>query len=83
MRKKLGELTTEVHQRNSSLATLSEKSSELERSLRDESDTLDKKVAELKVRGCCVLTFAVVTLCLTKCFIKIIMKLTGKIPRKA
>ena len=49
MRQKLGELTTELHQRNSSLATLSEKSSELERSLRDESDTLDKKVAELKV----------------------------------
>ncbi|KAK7091070.1 centrosomal protein of 63 kDa-like [Littorina saxatilis] len=49
MRKKLGELTTELNQRNASLATLSEKSSELERSLRDESDTLDKKVAELKV----------------------------------
>lgn len=49
MRKNLADLTTELHQRNSTLATLSEKSSDLERSLRDESDTLDKKVAELKV----------------------------------
>ena len=52
MRHKLGELTTELYQRNTSLATLSEKSSELERSLRDESNTLDKKVVELKVNEC-------------------------------
>ncbi|KAK7466556.1 hypothetical protein BaRGS_00037340 [Batillaria attramentaria] len=49
MRKNLAELTTELYQRNTTLASLSEKSSDLERSMRDESGTLDKRVAELKV----------------------------------
>ncbi|KAL8595581.1 hypothetical protein ACOMHN_025618 [Nucella lapillus] len=49
MRHKLGELTTELHQRNTQLASLSERSSEMERSMREESGVLDKKVSELKV----------------------------------
>ncbi|XP_076435991.1 centrosomal protein of 63 kDa-like [Babylonia areolata] len=49
MRQKLAELSTELHQRSSQLSSLTQRSSELEHSMREESDVLDKKVAELKV----------------------------------
>ncbi|CAH1244531.1 CEP63 [Branchiostoma lanceolatum] len=49
MRAELSNLTADLHQRDVSIAELSEKSSHMERQLRDTSDRLDRKGAELQV----------------------------------
>ena len=49
MRMEVGELTTELHQRNLAVASLSEKAGSMERQLRDEDEKLERKNAELHV----------------------------------
>lgn len=53
MRSEVTKLTSELHERNVTFSTLTDKSSTMERQLRNENEILEKKSAELQV---CILS---------------------------
>lgn len=50
MRKEVSKLTSELHERDLAIASLSTSSSSIKQQLRDEAERSEKKAAELKVR---------------------------------
>ena len=50
MKREIQQLTTELHDRDGTVASITERASNMELTLRDQSDLLDRKTTELEVR---------------------------------
>lgn len=50
MKNEIHQLTTDLHERDTTVAGVTEKASTMEQTLRDQNEILDRKTAELEVR---------------------------------
>ena len=49
MKHRIQQLTTNIHERDTTVASVTEKAATMERTLRDQNEILDRKTAELEV----------------------------------